>query len=85
MVSCPACGEENPDGFRFCGFCAVPLNTGEALVVLDARLEQGEGFVTGDVVNTASRIQGAAPVGGIAVGGEPSSIHQCSPGSANGE
>jgi class 3 adenylate cyclase/tetratricopeptide (TPR) repeat protein len=181
MTTCPACGKENPDGFRFCGFCTAPLeetapapgleerkvvsvlfcdlvgftaasetadpedvrarlrpyhdllreriegfggtvekfvgdavmavfgapvaheddaeravraglaileslahaneadptlglsvrvgiNTGEALVALDARPEQGEGFVTGDVVNTASRIQGAAPVGGVAVG-----------------
>jgi class 3 adenylate cyclase/tetratricopeptide (TPR) repeat protein len=48
----------------------VGINTGEALVALEARPEQGEGFVTGDVVNTASRIQGAAPVGGIAVGEE---------------
>lgn len=46
----------------------VGINTGEALVALDARPDQGEGFVTGDVVNTASRIQGAAPVGGVAVG-----------------
>ena len=33
-----------------------------------ARPEQGEGIVTGDVVNTAARIQSAAPVGGVAVG-----------------
>jgi class 3 adenylate cyclase/tetratricopeptide (TPR) repeat protein len=46
----------------------VGINTGEALVALDARPEHGEGFVTGDVVNTASRIQSAAPVDGIAVG-----------------
>ncbi len=46
----------------------VGINTGETLVTLDARPEQGEGFVTGDVVNTASRIQGAAPIGAIAVG-----------------
>ncbi len=46
----------------------VGINTGEALVTIDARPEQGEGFVTGDVVNTASRIQGVAPVGGVAVG-----------------
>ncbi len=45
----------------------IGINTGEAVVVLDARPERGEGFVTGDVVNTASRLQGAAPVGGIAV------------------
>jgi tetratricopeptide (TPR) repeat protein len=46
----------------------VGINTGEALVTLDARPDRGEGFITGDVVNTAARIQGVAPVGGIAVG-----------------
>ena len=44
------------------------VNTGEALVSLSARPERGEGIVTGDVVNTASRLQGVAPVGGVAVG-----------------
>jgi class 3 adenylate cyclase len=42
----------------------VGINTGEAVVALDARPEQGEGIVTGDVVNTAARIQSAAPVRG---------------------
>ncbi len=46
----------------------VGINTGEAVVALGARPEQGEGLVTGDVVNTAARIQSAAPVNGIAVG-----------------
>src|SRR5712691_10092821 len=46
----------------------VGINTGEAVVALGARPEQGEGIVTGDVVNTAARIQSAAPVGGVAVG-----------------
>ena len=23
---CPSCGRENPEGFRFCGFCTAPLN-----------------------------------------------------------
>jgi class 3 adenylate cyclase/predicted ATPase len=45
----------------------VGINTGEAVVALGARPEEGEGIVTGDVVNTASRMQGAAPVNGIAV------------------
>jgi class 3 adenylate cyclase len=44
----------------------VGINTGEAVVALGARPEEGEGIVTGDVVNTASRLQGAAPVNGIA-------------------
>src|SRR5437773_3289758 len=25
MVTCPSCGEENPDRFRLCGFCGTPL------------------------------------------------------------
>jgi class 3 adenylate cyclase/tetratricopeptide (TPR) repeat protein len=45
----------------------VGINTGEAVVALGAQPEKGEGIVTGDVVNTASRLQGAAPVNGIAV------------------
>ena len=45
----------------------VGINTGEAVVTLGARPEAGEGFVAGDVVNTASRLQGAAPVNAVAV------------------
>jgi tetratricopeptide (TPR) repeat protein len=45
----------------------IGINTGEAVVLLEARPETGEGFVTGDVVNTASRLQGVAPVNGVAV------------------
>ena len=44
----------------------IGIDTGEAVVALGARPEHGEGIVTGDVVNTASRLQGAAPVDGIA-------------------
>ncbi|MGH2539883.1 MAG: ATP-binding protein, partial [Actinomycetota bacterium] len=44
------------------------VHTGEAVVSLGARPERGEGFVTGDVVNVASRLQGLAPVGGVVVG-----------------
>jgi class 3 adenylate cyclase/tetratricopeptide (TPR) repeat protein len=44
------------------------VNTGEAMVTLTARPAEGEGLVAGDVVNTAARLQQAAPVGGIAVG-----------------
>ena len=45
----------------------VGIGTGEAVVSVGARPEQGEGIVTGDVVNTAARIQTAAPVNGVAV------------------
>ena len=46
----------------------VGINTGEAVVAVGARPEQGEVIVTGDVVNTAARIQSAAPVNAVAVG-----------------
>src|SRR5258707_1957295 len=46
----------------------VAVATGEALVLLGARPAQGEGMVAGDVVNTAARLQAAAPVNGILVG-----------------
>jgi class 3 adenylate cyclase/tetratricopeptide (TPR) repeat protein len=46
----------------------IGVNTGEAVVALDARPQEGEGMVTGDVVNTAARLEAAAPVGGIVVG-----------------
>jgi class 3 adenylate cyclase/tetratricopeptide (TPR) repeat protein len=45
----------------------IGIATGEAVVSLTARPDHGEGMVAGDVVNTASRLQGVAPVGGIAV------------------
>jgi class 3 adenylate cyclase/tetratricopeptide (TPR) repeat protein len=46
----------------------LAVNTGEALVSVDARAAAGEGFVAGDVVNTAARLQTAAPVNGVLVG-----------------
>jgi class 3 adenylate cyclase len=45
----------------------IAVNTGEALVLLGARPAEGEGMVAGDVVNTAARLQAAAPVNGILV------------------
>jgi class 3 adenylate cyclase/tetratricopeptide (TPR) repeat protein len=45
----------------------IAVTTGEALVTLGARITEGEGMASGDVVNTASRLQNAAPVNGILV------------------
>ncbi|HEX2024785.1 MAG TPA: adenylate/guanylate cyclase domain-containing protein [Actinomycetota bacterium] len=46
----------------------IGVNTGEALVSLAARTSEGEGMAAGDVVNTAARLQSAAPVDGVMVG-----------------
>jgi class 3 adenylate cyclase/tetratricopeptide (TPR) repeat protein len=45
----------------------IAVTTGEALVALGARPAEGEGMASGDVVNTAARLQTAAPVDGILV------------------
>jgi class 3 adenylate cyclase len=46
----------------------IAVHTGEAIVRLDARPAAGETLAAGDVLNTASRLQEAAPVNGVAVG-----------------
>ncbi|MGC5018163.1 adenylate/guanylate cyclase domain-containing protein [Micromonospora sp. DT47] len=56
-----AAGPQPPLGFR------VGIATGEALVDLSATRDGGQAFVTGDVVNTASRLQALAPPGGVVV------------------
>jgi class 3 adenylate cyclase/tetratricopeptide (TPR) repeat protein len=45
----------------------IGVTTGEALVALGARPAEGEGMASGDVVNTAARLQSAAPANGIIV------------------
>ncbi len=48
----------------------IAVNTGEAIVELEARPGHGEAMIVGDVVNTAARLQSAAPVGSVLVGDE---------------
>jgi class 3 adenylate cyclase/tetratricopeptide (TPR) repeat protein len=48
----------------------IGVHTGEALVMLGARPGEGEWSAAGDVLNTAARIQSAAPTDGILVGKE---------------
>ena len=48
----------------------IGINTGEAVVSLQARPNRGEAIVAGDVVNTAARIQSGAPVDAVAVSEE---------------
>ena len=55
------------DAFREVAVRAA-VNSGDAAVALGARLEAGESMVTGDTVNTAARLLGAAPVGMVVVG-----------------
>ena len=46
----------------------IAVNTGEVLVSLEPGAGAERGLVAGDVVNTAARLQSAAPVNGILVG-----------------
>ena len=46
----------------------IGIHTGEALIMLGARPSEGEWSAAGDVLNTAARIQSAAPTDGILVG-----------------
>jgi predicted ATPase/class 3 adenylate cyclase len=48
----------------------IAVNTGEAIVELAAQPGQGQAMIAGDVVNTAARLQTAAPVGAVLVGEE---------------
>ena len=78
----PLAHEDDPEravraGLRICEEVAasdldlevrIGINTGEALVRLDVDPRSGEGFATGDTLNTAARIEAAAPVMGVAVG-----------------
>jgi class 3 adenylate cyclase/tetratricopeptide (TPR) repeat protein len=58
-------GETSPDGWAF----RVGIATGEALVDVGAAHDGGQAIVSGDVVNTAARLQSEAPVGGVLVCG----------------
>ena len=55
---------------RFDLHIRIGINTGEALVGLNARPAEGEAMAAGDVVNTANRLESAAPRDGILVGEE---------------
>ncbi len=59
-------GMTRPDGSVL--RARVGVNTGEALVRLDVDPASGRGFLTGDAVNVAARLQAAAPPNGVVVG-----------------
>jgi class 3 adenylate cyclase len=60
----------------------IGVNTGEAIVTLDARPGDGEAMIAGDVVNTAARLESAAPPSGILVGED---TYRCTLGSIDYE
>jgi class 3 adenylate cyclase len=45
----------------------IGITTGEALITLDATVQKGEHTASGDSVNTAARLESAAPAGSIFV------------------
>ncbi|MGA8113741.1 MAG: adenylate/guanylate cyclase domain-containing protein [Actinocatenispora sp.] len=59
--------QERGDGLSF-GF-RIGVATGEALVDTAAARDGGQAIAAGDVINTASRLQSAAPTGGVLVDG----------------
>ncbi len=63
-----AIAEMNEDAPDLALSVRIGVNTGEAVVTLGARAERGEGMVAGDVVNTAARIEAAAPQDAVVVG-----------------
>ena len=46
----------------------IGIATGEVIVTHGVKAEEGKGIAWGDVLNTAARIESAAPVNGILVG-----------------
>ena len=46
----------------------IGINTGRALIHLDVDPASGHGFMVGDAVNTAARLQSIAPPMGVVVG-----------------
>ena len=59
-------GMTRPDGSTL--QARVGIDTGEALVRLDVDPASGRGFLTGDAVNVAARLEAAAPPMGVVVG-----------------
>ncbi len=59
-------GMTRPDGSPL--EVRIGINTGEALVRLDVDPVSGRGFLTGDAVNVAARLEAAAPLGEVVIG-----------------
>src|SRR5215475_771439 len=68
LFGAPVTHEDDPERAVRAALAIRDWVRGEGRVLLGARPDQGEGMAAGDVVNTAARLQAAAPVNGILVG-----------------
>jgi predicted ATPase len=70
LVVIESLGKLNDDNPALDLHVRVAVNTGETLATLGGQPSRGEAMVMGDVVNTASRLQQAAPIDRVLVGEE---------------
>src|SRR6478752_3867460 len=58
MVTCPACGQENPEGFRLCGMCGAALTPTAAPVREERKVVT---ILFTDLVGSTARAEGLDP------------------------
>ena len=58
MVTCPACGQENPEGFRLCGMCGAPLTAAAAPAREERKVVT---ILFTDLVGSTARAEGLDP------------------------
>ena len=58
MLTCPACGQENPDTSRFCGMCGAPLGPAPAPTREERKVVT---IVFTDLVGSTARAEGLDP------------------------
>ena len=58
MVTCPDCGQENPDGFRLCGMCGAALTPTAALAREERKVVT---VLFTDLVGSTARAEGLDP------------------------
>ena len=58
MATCPACGQENPDGFRLCGMCGAALSPAVTVAREERKVVT---IVFTDLVGSTARAEGLDP------------------------
>src|SRR5256885_4500842 len=58
MVTCPSCGQENPEGFRLCGMCGAALASAAAPVREERKVVT---ILFTDLVGSTARAEGLDP------------------------